>query len=195
MSANQHTAEEIQLSQERRDRIVNFLLEWLTGPDIDSKTLGHFRFIGEMFGINSKVKEMCRASSIQGRQELAVSIALAALNMAVSDEPVQPTERQIERRERREAAKQFEQRVAGLKSAGAGKSADTEAVRAVKKPGRTTKYYHAKRARMTEAELTADRAKRAAAMREIRARRKAARTGENAVNGLHQGIRPKYPGS
>jgi hypothetical protein len=148
-----------------------------------------------MFGINSKVKEMCRASSIQGRQELAVSIALAALNMAVSDEPVQPTERQIERRELREAAKQFEQRVAGLKSAGAGKSADTEPVPPVKKPGRTTKYYHAKRARMTEAELTADRAKRAAVMREIRAKRKAARTGENAVNGLHQGIRPKYPGS
>jgi hypothetical protein len=89
------------------------LLEWLTGPDIDSKTLGHFRFIGEMFGINSKVKEMCRASSIQGRQELAVSIALAALNMAVSDEPVQPTERQIERRERREAAKEFKQSLAG----------------------------------------------------------------------------------
>jgi hypothetical protein len=120
MSANQHAAEEIRLSQERRDRIVNFLLEWLTGPDIDSQTLGHFRFIGEMFGINSKVKEMCRASSIQGRQELAVSIALAALNMAVSDEPVQPTERQIERRERREAAKQFEASLAGESDAEGG---------------------------------------------------------------------------
>jgi hypothetical protein len=48
--------EEIQLSQDRRDGIINFLLEWLTGPDIDSRTLGHFRFIGEMFGILRNVR-------------------------------------------------------------------------------------------------------------------------------------------
>jgi hypothetical protein len=50
-----HTKEEIGLSQERRDGIINFLLEWLTGPDIDSRTLGHFRFIGEVFGLTAKV--------------------------------------------------------------------------------------------------------------------------------------------
>jgi hypothetical protein len=95
------TKEEIQLSQDRRDRIINYLLEWLTGDQIDSKTLGHFRFIAEMFGITAKVKEMCRASSLQGRQELALSIAVAALNVAVSDEPVEPTARQLERKERK----------------------------------------------------------------------------------------------
>jgi hypothetical protein len=147
-----HIKDEIRLSQERRDGILTFILEYFTGDQIDSKTLGHFRFIAEMFGITAKVKEMCRASSLQGRQELALSIAVAALNVAVSDEPVEPTARQLERKERREAAKEFEQRVAGMG-----------------KPGRTTKYYHAKRAKMTEAELTADRAKRAAVMREFRA--------------------------
>jgi hypothetical protein len=115
-----HTKEEIQLSQDRRDGITNFLLEWLTGPDIDSRTLGHFRFIGEMFSITPKIKEMCRASSLQGRQELALSVAVSALPVAVSDEPVQPTDRQIERKERREADKEFKQRVASLKPAGAG---------------------------------------------------------------------------
>ncbi|HYZ72583.1 MAG TPA: hypothetical protein VE641_05855 [Chthoniobacterales bacterium] len=67
------TKEEIQLSQDRRDKIIDFLLEWLTGPDIGSETLGHFRFISEMFGIAGKVKEMVRASSIQDRQELALT--------------------------------------------------------------------------------------------------------------------------
>lgn len=56
-----HTQEEIQLSQDRRDKIIDFLLEWLTGDQIDSKTLGHFRFIAEMFGITAKVKEMTKA--------------------------------------------------------------------------------------------------------------------------------------
>jgi hypothetical protein len=109
-----HTKEEIRLSQERRDGIINYLLEWLTGDQVDSKTLGHFRFLAEVFGITSKVKDMVKASSIQGRQELAVTVALAALNVALDDSPLQPTERQ----EARVAAKQFEQRVAVLKSAG-----------------------------------------------------------------------------
>ena len=115
-----HTKEEIQLSQDRRDRIINYLLEWLTGPDIDSKTFGHFRFIGEMFGITGKVAEMTKASSVEGRQELAISIALAALNLAVSDEPVEPSEGQIERRECRERAKQFEASLAGKSDAAGG---------------------------------------------------------------------------
>jgi hypothetical protein len=115
-----HTQDEVRLSQERRDGIINYLLEWLTGDQVDSKTLGHFRFIGEMFSITPKVREMCRASSPQGRQELALSIALAALNMAVSDEPVQPTERQIERWEYREAAKQFEPSLARKSDADGG---------------------------------------------------------------------------
>jgi hypothetical protein len=128
-----HTADEIRLSQERRDGIINFLLEWLTGDRIDSKTLGHFRFIAEMFGITAKVNEMAKASSIQGRQELAVAIALSALNVAVSDEPVQPTERQIERRERREAAKQFEACLAGKNDADGG-ACGAEPVKPVKPP-------------------------------------------------------------
>jgi hypothetical protein len=116
-----HTKDEIRLSQERRDKIIDYLLEWLTGDQIDSKTLGHFRFIGTMFGLNAKVRDLVgRTSSVQGRQELCVSLALAALNVAVSDDPVQPTERQLERRERREAAKQFEASLAGKSDADGG---------------------------------------------------------------------------
>jgi hypothetical protein len=114
------TKEEIQLGRDRRDRIINFILEYFTGPEIDRKTLGHFRFIAEMFGITAKVKEMCGASSIQGRQELAVTIALAALNVAIDDSPPPPSERQLERRERREAAKQFEASLAGKIDADGG---------------------------------------------------------------------------
>jgi hypothetical protein len=113
-----HTHDEIRLSQERRDLVINYLLEWLTGREINSKTLGHFRFIAEMFGVTAKVREMCKASSIQVRQELCVSLALAALNFAVSDEPVQPSERQIERREAKAAAKQFQAALAAEKPAG-----------------------------------------------------------------------------
>jgi hypothetical protein len=116
-----HTKDEVRLSQERRDGIINYLLEWLTGDQVDSKTLGHFRFIGEMFSITPKVKEMCRASSPQGRQELALSIALAALNLAVSDEPVEPTARQLQRKESREGEKQFKQSLAGKAAVKPGK--------------------------------------------------------------------------
>jgi hypothetical protein len=157
--------EEIQLSQDRRDGIINFLLEWLTGPDIDSRTLGHFRFIGEMFGINSKVKEMCRASSIQGRQELAVSVSLAALNLAVSDEPVQPTERQIERREARAAAREFEQRVAV-----AGKPTTPTKTQSDKVSPHTLKWRE-KVARMTPYELEAFRSKERERLRAYHARK------------------------
>jgi len=115
-----HTTDEIRLSQERRDGIINYLLEYFTGDQIDSRTLGHFRFISDAFAITGKVKELAKASSIQGRQELAVTIALAALNLAVSDGPVQPSERHIERKERREAAKQFEASLAGRSDADGG---------------------------------------------------------------------------
>jgi len=198
---SQSTAEEVRLSQERRDAILTFVLEYFTGDQIDSKTLGHFRFIAEVFCLSAKVKEMVgKTSSVQGRQELCVSLALAALNLAVSDEPVEATDRRLERKERRESSKQFEAAVAAAKPAGAGAVAPAAkisgAVKPVSKvPGRTTKYYHANRSRMSPEELAADRAHRAASMRKFRANRKAARTGENAVNGSHQGIRPKYPGS
>ena len=49
-----------------------------------------------------------------------------------------------------------------------------EPVLPLKGLSRTAKYYHAKRAKMTEVELVADRAKRAAVMRENRAKKKAA---------------------
>jgi hypothetical protein len=164
-----HTQDEVRLSQERRDGIINYLLEWLTGDQIDSKTLGHFRFLGEMFSINSKVKEMCRASSLQGRQELAVSVALAALNMAVSDEPVEPTTRQLERKESREAAREFERRVAGAKNLSG------ELVSARRLSQEPSAVAHRKRrVRMSEEELSAFRALAAQRQRERRARLKAA---------------------
>jgi hypothetical protein len=143
MSAT-HSKEEIQLSQERRDGIVNFLLEWLTGDQIDSKTLGHFRFVGEMFGLAAKVREIVgKTSSVQGRQELCVSLAVAALNLAVSDEPVRPTDRQLERREARAAAKQFEAAVAGKSEA------DAEPVKPLKARG----IYGKPRASLSSKEL------------------------------------------
>jgi hypothetical protein len=58
------TPQEIQLSQDRRDKIINFLADWLTGPGMASKTLSHFRFLAEMFGIAEKVKDMVKAASI-----------------------------------------------------------------------------------------------------------------------------------
>jgi hypothetical protein len=175
MSAT-HSKAEIQLSQERRDAILNFLLEWLTGDQIDSKTLGHFRFIGEMFSITPKVKEMCRASSFQGRQELCLSVALAALNLALDDSPPEPSQRQLERRERREAEKQWSKTVANLKPTPAAP---------VPKPVKSERplsmeasaVAHRKhRARMTEEELDAFRVLAAQRQRERRARLRASRT-------------------
>jgi hypothetical protein len=174
-----HAAEEVRLSQDRRDKILDFLLEWLTGDQIDSKTLGHFRFIGTMFGLTAKVKEMVgRTSSVQGRQELAVSLALAALNIAVSDEPVQATERQLERREAREAEKAFKQSLTGR-----GKAAP--ALPIGNKPAATKRqrsqdpsavYKRQRRANMTEDELAALRAYGTQRQRERRARLKAAKS-------------------
>lgn len=115
--------EEIQLSQNRRDAILTFILEYFTGDQISRKDLGHFAFLAQMFGLDAKVREMVgRTSSLQGRQELCVSLALAALNLAVSDEPIEPTDRQIERRESRSAQKQFEAAVVSAKPAVAGAS-------------------------------------------------------------------------
>ena len=118
---SQSTAEEIRLSQERRNAILTFVLDYFTGDQIDRKTLGHFSFVAEMFGLTKKIKEMVgKTSSVQGRQELCVSIALVALNLAVSDEPVEATDGQLERRERREAAKQFKASLAGKSDADGG---------------------------------------------------------------------------
>lgn len=167
MSANQHTAEEMRLSQERRDRIVNFLLEWLTGPEIDRKTLGHFRFIGEMFGLTAKVKEMVgRTSSVQGRQELCVSLSIAALSLAVDKSPVELTERQLERKERREAAKQFEACLAGKNDADGG-ACGAEPVKPVKPPS----IHNRPRASLSPEQL--ERVRKASNERQARWRAKA----------------------
>jgi hypothetical protein len=173
MSANQHTAEEIRLSQERRDRIVNFLLEWLTGPDIDRKTLGHFRFIGEMFGLTAKVKEMVgRTSSVQGRQELCVSLAIAALSLAVDDSPVELTERQLERRERREAAKQFEASLAGKRDADGG-----ACVTEPDKPPKPPSIHNRPRAELSPDDLERVRKSQRVRQARWRAKAKSERTG------------------
>src|SRR5260370_9512385 len=103
MSAT-HTKEEIQLSQDRRDAILTFILEYFTGPEIDRRTIGHFAFLGEVFGITVKVKEIVgKTSSAQGRQELCVSLALATLNLPVSDDPVEATAHKLERQALRES--------------------------------------------------------------------------------------------
>jgi hypothetical protein len=171
---------EVLTATERRNEVINALLEVLTGPVFSTKELQHYRFVGEIFQVNSVVREMCSsASSLEGRTELALSVALAALAIAIDDTPPAPTQRQAERnearREAREAERAFKQSLAAGKAAKpAASSKQDKPLKPVKTAGRTSKYYHAKRAKMTEAELAADRAKRAAVMREIRAKKKAA---------------------
>ena len=113
---------------------------------------------------------MAKASSIQGRQELAVSIALAALNVAVSDQPVQPTDRQLERRERREAAKHFEASLAAGKPA-----ADAEPETVKKRPS----IHNKRRSSLNPKQLRKVRASSRERQRRWRAKVRAG----NVVNG------------
>ena len=192
---SQATTDEVRLSQERRDAILTFVLDYFTGDQIDRRTLAHFAFIAEVFGVNAKARDMVKtASSIQGRQELALSLAISALNIALDDSPPEPSQRQLDRREPRSAAKEFEQRVANFKPAPAAP------VPKPVKPARPLSQessavaHRKRRANMTTEELVAFRAKAARLQGERRSRLKAEKA-RNAVNGLHQGIRPKYPGS
>lgn len=166
-----HTKEEVQLSQERRDAILTFILEYFTGPEIDRKTIGHFAFLGEVFGLTGKVKEMVgKTSSIQGRQELCVSIALAALNLALDDSPPEPTAHQLERKERREAAKQWKETVAA-----AGKS--KEPVRQVKSPS----IYNQRRSKLSPEELERVRLLTNERMARYRAKLKAKKAAQEPI--------------
>jgi hypothetical protein len=163
---------EVLAATARRTEITNALLELLTSDAISTKELQHYRFVGDIFSIAPVIQELCSGSStIEARTEKALACAMAALAIAIDDTPPAPTERQLarreERREAREAERAFKQSLAAGK--GAKPAASSKEDKPLKIPGRTSKYYHAKRAKMTEAELAADRAKRAAVMREIRA--------------------------
>jgi hypothetical protein len=167
---------EVTAATARRNEIVNALLEVLTSDAFTTKELQHYRFVGEIFQVSSVVRKLCSsASSLEGRTELSLSVALAALAIAIDDTPPGPSERVLKRREAREADKAFKRSLAAGKSAKrAASSKEDKPLKPLKGLSRTAKYYHAKRAKMTEIELVADRAKRAAVMREIRAKKKAA---------------------
>jgi hypothetical protein len=122
------TPEEIAAATARRTEIINHLLEFLTGDAFSTKELQHFRFVGDIFSISAVIKELCaNSSTTEARTELALAAAMCALNIAIDDSPPPPSQRILdrreERRESRAAAKEFEQRVAGLKPDGVAKSA------------------------------------------------------------------------
>jgi hypothetical protein len=112
------SSEEALAATARRNEIVLQLLELLTSDSFTTKELQHYRFVGEIFQVNSVVREMCSsASSLEGRTELALSGALAALAIAIDDTPPAPTQRHAERkearRESRDAERAFKQSLAG----------------------------------------------------------------------------------
>ena len=111
-------SEDVQAAAARRSEIVNSLLEFLC-DNFSAKELQHYRLISHLFSIEPVIKELCADSStIEARTEKALACAMCALTIAMDDTPPPPTERQLERREARLAAKEFEEKVAGLKSAG-----------------------------------------------------------------------------
>jgi hypothetical protein len=183
MSAEQHSNEEIQLSQERRDRVITALLDYFTGPDVDSKTLGHFKFIGAMFGLDKKVRESCRASSVQGRQELAVTVAPASLNLAVSDEPLLLPQHVLDKQEAKEAEKEWKEHLTTARSeTGKGSNEPLEQEPAVSpstgrpySQNRQAVYKRKRIARMTPDELAAYRAASVKKQMRYKARLKAKR--------------------
>lgn len=104
--------EEIAAATAKRMAIVDALLELLTGPEISSQEMARIRFVGDIFKITPVIQELCAsASSIQGRQELALAAALAALNVALDDTHPPPSKRVLEAREHREAGRIFKARL------------------------------------------------------------------------------------
>jgi hypothetical protein len=179
ISMSRASSDEIAAATARRNEIVNALLEVLTGPAFTTRELQHYRFVGEIFQVNSVVQELCSsASSLEGRTELSLSVALAALAIAIDDTPPSPTERVLKRREadkeRREADKQFRASLAGkVKPAGAVKPAVS------KRPlsQESSAVAHRKRrASMSEEELNAFRALATQRQRDRRARLKASQS-------------------
>lgn len=169
--------DEVEAATAKRMAIVDQLLELLTGPAISSKELGRLRFVSVVFGIAPVIKELCNASSVEGRCELALAAALCALNVALDDTPPQPSERQLERKERREASKQFEATVTRAKSAANAEDAQVEnkegsanAEDADKEPVKSPSIYNRPRAELSPEEL--ERVRKMTAERQARYRAK-----------------------
>jgi hypothetical protein len=127
VSMSRASSEEIAAASARRTEIANTLLEVLTSDAFTTKELQHFRLVSHLFSIDPVIQELCSGSStIEARTEKALACAMAALTIVMDDTPPPPTERQLERREARAAAKEFEQRVANLKPAGQPEPAEPE---------------------------------------------------------------------
>jgi hypothetical protein len=116
------SSEEVLAATERRNEIINALLEVLTGPVFSTKELQRLRFVSEIFAIAPLIEELCAsASTIEGRTELALAAAMCALNITMDSDPPAPSQRVIERREAREAEKQFKESLAGKVAVKPGK--------------------------------------------------------------------------
>ncbi len=112
------SSEEVLAATERRNEIVLALLEVLTGPVFTTKELQRLRYVSEIFAIAPVIKELCAsASTIEGRTELALAAAMCALNVAIDDKPPAPSQRVLERSERKEAEREWKQSLNSGKAA------------------------------------------------------------------------------
>lgn len=155
------------LAGERRERIRDAVFELLAGDSITTAELKHFELIASLFHLSDRIEAITDASNPEARLEKLVAVMLVAAELALDDKPKQ-SGRQFEK----EMMARYET-VAAI-NAGKGKP-DPDAGPVAKVHGRTTKYYHAIRSRMSPAELAEDRVKKAEAMRRYRANRKAAK--------------------
>jgi hypothetical protein len=106
------TPDEIAAATKRRKEITETLLEVMTGPSFTTKDVRHFQAVSAIFGIDAVVREICsQASNLESRTELALSICLASLAIAIDDTPPPPSDRILKRREqaaeRREVEREF----------------------------------------------------------------------------------------
>jgi hypothetical protein len=152
------TASDVQQENEFQERLLMAVLEPLT--NLPLRDLQHWHFRQSIFThLDKHIDTVIECS--RGRENVArhhlILLLFKIVNRLLGEIDAGQTDAQYER-----------EAMPGI--AGVAPAAN----KSVKTPGRTSKYYHAKRAKMSEAELAADRSKRAAVMREIRAKRKAA---------------------
>lgn len=166
------TKEEIQQENEFQERLLMTVLEPLT--DLPLRDLQHWHFRQSIFThLDRHIDTVIECS--RGRENVArhhlILLLFKIVNRLLGEIDCGQTDAEY----KREAMARMEQAVAG-KSA-----ADAPAKPVAKVPGRTTKYYHAIRSRMSPEELAADRFKRAEAMREFRTKRKAKKAAQEPI--------------
>ena len=128
------SSEEVAAATARREEIVNGLLELLTRPLFSTKELRHYQAVSAIFGVEPVVRELTGvASTLEGRTELLISVAMAALQIAIDSTPPAPSQRIIERREARRESREAERE---LKQSLAGESKPEVATSVNPSPGK-----------------------------------------------------------